>query len=58
MNDDEYKGIRVGVEVKLGEQMPFDDGLLTTMIIMTELKNRNPKAFKVALQAMHDMDEK
>lgn len=54
--DDDYKGIRVGVEIKLGEKLPIDDGLITNIIIMTELKNRNPKAFKAAIAAMQEME--
>lgn len=53
---DNYTGIRVGIDIKLGEELPVDDGLITAIIIMTELKNRSPKVFTVALKAMQGLE--
>jgi len=51
--DKEYKGIFVGLEVKLGEHLP-GQGLATTIILLEELRDREPHLFKVALKAMQE----
>ena len=57
MNDD-YKGIRVGVEVLLGERLPEADPELTVcLLLLLELKGKHPKGFKAAMLAVNAMDE-
>jgi len=58
MNDDDYKGIRVGVEVRLGERLPeADPELAVAVLLLLELKGKHPKAFKAAMLAINAMDE-
>jgi len=54
---DEYKGIKIGVEVKLGERLPGDDDLAVTLLLLLELKSKHPKAFKAAMLAIAEMDK-
>jgi len=51
----EYTGVRVGVEVKLGEAIlsPFT----TTLILLEEVKKRHPKEFSVAIKALAELED-
>ena len=53
--DDDYKGIRVGVEVKLGESLPPSE-LIVTVILLEEIKRRDPKAYKAAVKAIEETE--
>lgn len=52
MSDDNR--LKVSVEVVL-EKMILDD-LLITIILLTEIKNRRPKVFDIAVNAIKEAD--
>lgn len=58
MMEDDYKGIRVGVELRLGERLPeADPDLAVALLLLLELKGRDPKVFRAAMLAINAMDE-
>lgn len=52
---DEYKGVKVGIEVELGNAMLTE--LAVTVILLEEVRRRHPRAFDAAVEAIRTVDE-
>jgi hypothetical protein len=54
MNDDDYKGIKVGVEIKLGERLPSSQ-LAIVVILLEEIRNKYPREYAAAVKAIQEV---
>lgn len=50
--DPEYKGIKVGVEIELGNTHLSQ--LTIVMILLEEIRQKHPKEFKIASKAIEE----
>lgn len=53
--DDDYKGIRVGVEIKLGEARLSE--LAVTIMLLDEIKRLHPRAYSAAVKAIEEAED-
>lgn len=52
--EDDYKGLTVGIEIKLGLTPPTQLG--TVLLLLEELRMRHPKEFKAAMLSIEAME--